>query len=121
MLHNPPQTVVVSFATVEVFNGASPNPIAWTDLDLNASVGPNALALVKVYNAAGSARWFGFRRKGETEAPDMSAPGMTSCQLSGTKFGICIAPTDINGITQWEYTLVDQANITIDVIGKLPG
>ena len=115
----------ITTVDTEIFNAASPNPIAWTDLDLSAVVGANiALVLFRCYNsmAAGNFRAFSFRPNGEAEWATWATNTCISpftCIVPGTGFGIAIGLTDAAGIVEWVYNQAAQAGVTIDVIGYI--
>lgn len=105
---------------IEIFNGVSPNPAAWTDLDTGIK---NAIVVLRCYNSmlAGNNRIFAFRRNGETQYLDIGGGGLIpnpfSCYVNGTTYQITLGITDQNGITEWYLNQAGQAGITIDLIG----
>lgn len=108
------------FVDTEVFNGTSPNPAAWTDLDLSAVVGANhALVILRCYNADASARSFAVRPKGETECSFNTSDAFYKSSPSASSYCELITYTDAAGIIQWWYAQVDVAGITIDVVAYL--
>lgn len=116
-IFNPGKSFELQLVDAEVFSGASPNPEAWTDLDISAVVGPNpALVLLRFYNANAGVKECSMRRNGETEFSTRTRYGYNSAYMGGTDFGLILCETDVAGILEWKYDQVDQANITIDVI-----
>jgi len=112
----------LTIAETEVFNGTSPNPSAWTDLDLSAVVGVNtAFVLLRFYNADAAARYTGFRINGETEVSIFDQGPFSTEQIGATSFGYGLCLTDTNGVIEWYYSDVGQAGVTIDVIAYIKG
>jgi len=119
-LNNPALAgVTIKSTETEAFNGTSPNPTAWTDLDLSAIVGAKVtFCILKCYNADPAvARDFAIRTNGETEIDTNHTYGFDRIGgLLNVQHGLCAAFTDSAGIVEWSYNNVDQANITIDVV-----
>ena len=105
----------------QVFSGASPNPIAWTDLDVSAVVGEKvSFVILRCYNADAAARYFFFRPDGETEWSVVATGGMLNfmtCHVGATDFGVAACFTSALGVLEWSYNMPDEAGVTIDVIG----
>lgn len=107
-------------ATTEVFSGNSPNPSAWTDLDISAVVGSNiALVLFKVYNNNAAASIFLFRINGDAE-PANTSTGPNKTEVQGTSFGYALCATDSSGVVEWYMNRANEANTTIDVVAYIP-
>ena len=118
--NDPAWSSVITLAETEVFNGTSPNPSAWTDLDLSAVVGVNtAFVILRFYNANAAARYTGFRMNGETEVSIFDQGPFSTEQIGGTSFGYGLCLTDTSGVIEWYYTEANQANVTIDVIAHI--
>ena len=109
----------LTVSETEVFSGTSPNPSAWTDLDISAVVGSNvALVLLKILNPDGGAQAVGFRVNGDAdESFDTANRGMSSNgDVGNGKYAYAVVATDSSGILEWRFEAVDIANITIDVV-----
>ncbi len=111
----------VIVAETEVFNGNSPNPFAWTDLDLSAVVGANhALVLLKFRNENGAAKNTAFRPNGDTDSSFRSI-GCAAGNAGGNLFAHFIITTDAAGIVEWIYEQAAEAGTTIDVVAYIAG
>lgn len=109
--------VALTVAETEVFTGQS--PIAWTDLDLNATIGARAsLVLIKINSA--NARDMAVRKKGDTDefyAATTTAKGAACAEGDGTFHVVFIVATDNAGVMQW---ITEAATaMTIDVIAYI--
>lgn len=106
-----------------IFNGDTPNPVAWINLDISAKVGARqVLAFLRIYNkeVAGGAAAYAFRRDAasnrDTRAEGFPATcgGTLNCSLKneavdGTSCALVI--TDDAGVFQWICDQVDHATI----------
>ena len=108
-----------------VFNGASPNPSAWTDLDLSAVIGPRSglvLFEISAVGGGGNAGYI-FRETGEGDATPLNFPleagGCHSVSIADEKFGYVMMHA-YQGHVDWYCTLVDTQTL-IRVFGFLPG
>lgn len=98
----------------------SPNPSAWTDLDLSARVGTNiSLVVLKIETQeAGGVVDVGVRPNGDTSeyAGDSEPAGASGGRLDSgvgkNEAMIVILETDANGIIEW---YADQAALDIDI------
>jgi len=109
----------ITLCDTEVFSGNSPNPAAWTDLDLSAVVGANpALVVLRFYNSLEGNTFFTTRPNGETEFHNSAQIGFTSCLVQDTDFCLVLVFTDSNGIIEW-YTGGQGVAATIDVVAYI--
>ena len=105
----------LTVAETEIFNDDSPNPAAWTDLDLSAPVGSNvALVLLKVSQAGGGA--FSVRKNGDTDdfyhvSFDERAAGVALGRPVGTFINAFLVATDATGKIEWKCESVGTATI----------
>ena len=110
-------------AETEVFAANSPNPAAWTDLDISAVVGSNvALVMFKVMlTTSGGNKRFSMRKNGDTEISHLGNIGVSGIFNPGSgSFNYVICPTDASGIVEWYYENAADA-VTIDVVAFIPG
>ena len=115
---------VFQVVNTEVFSGNSPNPIAWTDVDVSAVVGTkNALVVFRCYNPNGGVKYFGFRPNGEAEYSVLTVAmiNFACCFCPAPDVGIALCHTDANGRVEWNYNQANQAGVTVDVIAYIPG
>ena len=119
--NDPIWTDIVKLVNTEVFSGNSPNPSAWTDLDLSAVVGARAaLVMLRFYNANAGQSYVVTRPNGETEASETSSGTEPFHSYpKATEFTLLIALTDAAGVIEWKYQRANEANTTIDVIGYI--
>ncbi len=112
----------LTVAETEVFNGNSPNPAAWTDLDLSGVVGSNpALALVKFWQEGGGMgpEAVAFRKDGDTdEFYDPLAIGCAAGDVAWTIHQVFLVATSPTGVIEWKFEAVG-ANCTIDIIAYI--
>lgn len=106
-----------------IFDGDTPNPSAWTNLDISGKVGARAvLAFIRIYNReiAGGAAAYAFRRDAssnrETRAQGFPATcgGTLNCNLQNEAVdgsGCMLVLTDDAGVFQWRCDQVDHATI----------
>ena len=109
----------LTLVDTEVFNGNSPNPSAWTDLDISAVVGANgAYGVGRITMGNGS--HVGFRPNGEaefvTEAGE-SSPYHFECDQGTVQLFNFL--TDSSGVIEWKYDIAAEA-VIIDIIGYIP-
>lgn len=117
-ISNPLPGVLITVAETEVFSGSSPNPAAWTDLDLSAVVGARrADVLLKFFNNNAGVQIVQFRVNGDSEP----ASGMYDAPFCGRVPAATHAyfhiRTDGNGICEWYFAAAAQAGTTIDIVG----
>jgi len=106
-----------------IFNGDSPNPIAWTSLDISAKVGARqVLAFVSIYNreVAGGPAAYAFRldpavnRDARAEGFPTTCGGTVNCYLKNEAvdgISYVLIKTDTSGVFQWICDQVDHATI----------
>lgn len=119
----PAAGAVLVVAETEVFSGTTPDPIAWTDLDLKAVVGENhALVLLKFHNPSGTGRTIAVRPNGDTDESFYAdegagcASGLVDNVADYAYFWIA---TDATGKVEWCYDRAAEDNVTIDVVAFL--
>lgn len=112
--------VTLTIAETEVFSGTSPDPIAWTDLDLSGTIGTQAtLVILKFFNPAGAKQWIAVKRNGDTDLFYTVDVGTTGGDLASEKSCILLVTTDATGKIEWKYEGAGQANITFDLLAYI--
>jgi len=111
---------VLTIAKTEVFSGNSPNPSAWTDLNINAVVGANvALVILAVKCADGS--YLAVRQNGDTDEyfrAHTAAFGAGFLAGSTNVYAVLVVPTNASGVIEWKAQTVDSP-VVINVIAYL--
>ena len=106
-------------AETQVYNANA--PIAWTDLDLNATIGAQAtLVMLKLSGAAIDAHSFAFRKNGDADefyVASTSPAGVANFRgANGIHFAVLVA-TDAGGVIEWIGQAADA--VTIDVMAYI--
>ena len=120
--NDPAWAAVLTVSETEVFNGASPNPSAFTNLDLSGTVGANnALVVLRCYNPNAVAKVFIARPNGETEVSALSelSHAFDAAEVPGTDHMFILTWTDAAGIIEWYYESAGEANTTIDLVAYI--
>jgi len=115
-----PTEIDVAFHTcdIEVFNGVSPAPSAFTDLDLSAVVGSrSALVILRLYNPDAVPRKFYVRQNGVAFYGEGSFDAGVA--PTATNWRYALGYTDAAGIVEWHYAAPGVAGLTIDVTAFL--
>lgn len=109
-------------AETEVFNGNTPDPSAWTALDLSGTVGSNfALVILKV---DGDIKTVAFRQNGEVDefynvTLNTYGSGLQLIRGWGSSaVETVLVPTDSSGVIEWKAENVATACV-IDIIAYI--
>jgi len=107
----------LTVAKTEVFSGNSPNPSAWTDLDINAVVGANvALVILAAKCADGS--YLAVRQNGDTDQyyrAHTAAFGAGFLTGSTNVYAVLVVLTSASGVIEWKAATVDSP-VVINVL-----
>uniref|UniRef100_A0A6M3K0A6 Putative structural protein n=1 Tax=viral metagenome TaxID=1070528 RepID=A0A6M3K0A6_9ZZZZ len=121
---NPSWTFVggaaIVVAETEVFASTSPDPSAWTDLDLSGTIGANsALVLLKARCSVGQDS-VAFRKNGDTDEFYQAnfSLGVALGDVGATLYGAFLVATDATGVIEWKAQSGAGA-YTIDVIAYI--
>ncbi len=104
---------ILTVAETEVFASAAP-PLAWTDLDISAVVGTNAVLVLLKVGVTVNPNQYAFRINGDGEPTLTLRYAANTVDLPVNEFAYVICATDANGILEW----IANANrlTTIDVV-----
>jgi len=127
-----PPAAFIHPVTVNPFSGDSPNPSAWTDLDLSSYIGVRAsLVFLQVLNVevVAAQAGYAFREKYipvDREAKAANFPndcGGTNCfnvaSVTNDSQGYFLIQTDGNGVLQWYCDKADHETI-INILCYIP-